>query len=123
MTPNKYQELALKTEKTPYFTYGTHEQSRLVHALFGMSSESGEIADALKKFFIYGKPLDNTNVIEECGDLLWYISLALDAVGATMEEAMEKNIAKLKARYGDKFTQEKALNRDLGAERAALEGK
>lgn len=31
------------------------------------------------------------------------------------------NIAKLKARYGDKFSTEKALNRDLEKERAELE--
>jgi hypothetical protein len=43
-------------------------------------------------------------------------------VDVDISEALEKNIAKLKARYGDKFSEHSALNRDLGAERVVLEG-
>ena len=43
--------------------------------------------------------------------------------GFTFEEIMEKNIEKLKARYGDKFTEKSALNRDLEQERKTLEDK
>ena len=95
---------------------------RLLHASFGVSSESGEVADAIKRFVFYGKPIDRINLIEEAGDLLWYINVLLNAVDSTFDEAMERNIAKLKARYGDKFTEEKALNRNLTKERGVLEG-
>jgi hypothetical protein len=40
-----------------------------------------------------------------------------------LEECFEKNIAKLKARYGEKFSSEMAINRDLETERNILEGK
>ena len=49
------------------------------------------------------------------------MSVALSSVGSSFDEAMEKNIAKLKARYGDKFSEEAAVERDLGKERSVLE--
>lgn len=94
---------------------------RILHAQLGIETESGEISDAIKKYLIYGKPLDNINLIEECGDLLWYLSLMLEALSSSFEEAMEKNIAKLKVRYPNKFTTENALNRNLNLERKVLE--
>jgi NTP pyrophosphatase (non-canonical NTP hydrolase) len=130
MQINEYQALANVTEWTPDFVRlegATPEHNRmvaqLIHAFLGLASETGELADALKKHIIYGKALDEINLLEEAGDLEWYAALMLTAIKKTMEECMEKNIAKLKARYGDKFTQAAALNRDLDAERRALEGR
>jgi len=121
--PNEYQQLALRTEHTPALFNEKVEpgRERVLHGLMGVCTEAGELMDPLKRELIYGKGLDEVNVMEECGDLLWYIALALDAAGYTMEEAMEKNIAKLRARYPEKFTEEDALNRDLVEERKALE--
>ena len=129
MHPNEYQALAGVTEFTPDFVRlnqgPEHDRmvAQLLHAVLGLASEVGEIADALKKHIIYGKALDEVNIVEESGDLSWYQALLLRAVKRGMEESMEKNIAKLKARYGDKFTSHAALNRNLEAERRALEGK
>lgn len=129
MTPNQYQELALLTEFTPDFVRlegHTPEHNmmvaRAIHACLGLASEVGEIADALKKHIVYKKELDLINLMEEGGDQTWYVALLLSAVKKTMEEAMEKNIAKLKARFGDKFTTDAATKRDLDAERKILEG-
>jgi hypothetical protein len=44
-------------------------------------------------------------------------------MGFDPNELLGRNIAKLKARYPEKFTIENALNRDLDAEKAALQGK
>lgn len=129
MTPNEYQELALRTETTPLWVNRFENGqpvpdkllSRLMHGLLGMCTETGEAQDMVKRHAIYGKPLDLVNILEECGDKLWYIALALGAIGCTMEQAMEANIAKLATRYGDKFSTEKAINRDLESERSALE--
>lgn len=129
MQIDEYQKLSGVTEFTPNFIRlgngPEHDMmvARLIHAFLGLSSEVGELADALKKHIIYGKTLDEINVLEEVGDLEWYCALALRAVKKGMEECMQKNIDKLKARYGDKFTQAAALNRDLEKERRALEGK
>jgi NTP pyrophosphatase (non-canonical NTP hydrolase) len=123
---NEYQKLAAVTEspKTPGVTERlcTTRGMRLLHAQLGISSEGGEIADQLKKWLFYGKELDTINLAEELGDLFWYCALACNELGIDFEAVMERNIAKLKARYGDKFSLHAALNRDLVKERAILEG-
>ena len=129
MLPNTYQSLALITEHTPDFVRieGMSQEhnmmvARLIHATLGLASEVGELADMLKKHIIYKRELDKINVLEESGDLSWYQALGLSAVKMTMEDALEKNIAKLKLRYPDnEFTLEAATKRDLAAERKVLE--
>jgi len=129
VTPNQYQELAERTSAT-----ATNEGQnavnrsierlhiRLLHAGMGMCTEAGEFQDELKCCIFYGRSLDESNLAEECGDLLWYIAEALNALGVTMETVMHQNIAKLKVRYPEKFSSDDALNRDLEQERKALEG-
>ena len=93
---------------------------RLLHASMGISTEAGEILDQLKKHIYYGKDLDKTNLFEEAGDLFWYLAILADEIGFDFEAAMAKNIEKLKARYGDRFTKDRALKRDLDKEIKAL---
>ena len=87
----------------------------------GLVTEAGEFQDMLKKHVFYGKPLDEVNLKEEIGDLLWYCAIALEALDTDFEAVMETNINKLKARYPEKFTEDKAENRDLVKEREILE--
>lgn len=136
MTPEEYRQLALKTEHTPCFVRTPHGRtladynfesghdrmlSRMLHALLGKINELGELAGALKAHLIYGKPLDEINLVEELGDDAWYSNLFHDAIGVGFERAWEMNIAKLKKRFGDKFSSERALNRDHAGERAVME--
>lgn len=121
MTPDQYQQLALRTERTPEIVFDRN-MSRLFHGMVGICTEAGELQDMVKKHVIYGKPFDRLNIKEELGDILWYVALAADAYGFTLEEVMQRNIDKLQARYGDKFSSDAALNRDLEREKAALEG-
>ena len=79
--------------------------------------------DVVKKNVFYGKPIDWTNVIEEAGDLLWYLAVLARATNTPLEEIGRINIAKLQKRYPDKFTTEHAIHRDLDGERKVLEGK
>lgn len=96
---------------------------KLLHAGMGLSTESAEILDSLKKVIYYGQPLDKTNLIEEMGDIFYYLAMMSRVLNVSFEEIMAINIEKLKARYGDKFTEDKALNRDLDKERKILENK
>lgn len=121
MTPNEYQQLALRTENTPATIDGA-QVMRLLHGAIGLCTEAGELQDMLKKHLFYGAPLDLVNVVEEIGDLLWYAAIALDAAGSSMDDAMRINISKLQVRYPSKFTAAAAMTRDLAAERAVLEG-
>ncbi len=94
---------------------------RTMHAAFGLVTESGELLDMLKKYLFYGKIFDRTNLIEELGDLTWYLGIMCDANGIDLQDVFDRNIAKLKARYPEKFTEEAAINRDLDNERKVLE--
>lgn len=102
--------------------FNTKRNIRLIHSAMGLQTESSEMTDALKKHLFYGKELDIVNIKEEIQDCLWYISLVMDELDMTYEEAMLTNIAKLKARFPEKFTEYHAENRDLESERKILEG-
>lgn len=125
MEATEYVANALKTEATdniPIFIRLMEKSNiRLLHGAMGLETEVGEIMDALKKHIFYGKPLDRVNLAEEMGDVFWYLAIMSDALGVTLESVMEKNIEKLRARYGDKFTEHRAINRDLSVERQILE--
>lgn len=100
----------------------SHEDNmRLMHAAIGISTEAGELLDAMKKHIYYGKELDKVNLKEEMGDLFWYMAIMADVLDIPFETIMQNNLDKLKARYGDKFSAEKAINRDLSVEREILE--
>ena len=91
------------------------------HMIFGMLTEVGELADAFKKNLAYKKPLDYVNIEEEVGDLMWYVINFCSVMGFNLEDILEQNIAKLRARYPEKFTEDKAINRNLIKEREILE--
>jgi len=187
---SEYMPLALRTAK-PF----PHEQ-QVKHALLGLVTEIGELADNVKRFAIYGKPFDAVNMMEEVADCCWYLNLYMHEMhlggklvddiweetkvgflagkglstdlwdlvdmalmsaalvggvavpekergvsnremvvgiatglcgylvyaGYTLDAALTKNIDKLALRYGDKYSDYMALNRDTGAERKVLEG-
>lgn len=125
MISRDYQKLAAVTESTDFDAIRKRMSSiraiRLEHAQLGIASEAGEIADQLKKHFFYGKDLDVVNLSEEIGDLFWYLALAANELGYDFDQIMETNIAKLKKRYGDKFSEQRATKRNLVVERKILE--
>lgn len=98
------------------------ETIRLLHAAMGLATESGELLDALKKHIFYGANLDVVNIQEELGDLFWYAAILADTAGFTFENTMEKNLAKLRARYPKAFSERDAIIRNLERERRILEG-
>lgn len=97
------------------------ETINVIHAIIGKATEAGELLEALLEGFKNEVPLDYVNLREEVGDGLWYDAILLKAIGSNFEEAQKINIDKLKARFPAKFTEEKALNRDLTKEREILE--
>lgn len=123
MSSMSYIQAALRTESssTPELTDRLLNNVRGIHAVMGLDTEAGELTDAFKKHIFYGKPLDKINVKEEIGDLFWYLAILCDEFDLSFEQCMEVNIAKLKVRYPDKFSNEKAVTRDLEQERRVLE--
>ena len=70
----------------------------------GLAGECGEVVDLLKKHIWQGKELDINDLIEEVGDVLWYIANLCNVNNITMEECMLTNVNKLRKRYPSGFS-------------------
>ena len=77
---------------------------KLLHALFGMAGEVGELIDMVKKFWIYKKDFERKNAVEELGDLLFYMQAFMIHSEITWEEVINHNVEKLKVRYPAGYT-------------------
>lgn len=108
-TPNQYQKLAMRTCSIPY----DKKKDMLTHATFGLCAEAGEFAGIFQKEY-QGHKVQLEHVKKELGDCLWMIAEACTAFDITMEEVMQLNIDKLKARYPEGFTAERSLHRAEG---------
>ena len=91
----------------------TGPDAHLLHMAVGISGEAGELLDAIKKRVIYRKDLDLDNVIEELGDLEFYLEGIRQGLCITRDECLAANIAKLskryeKLQYSDTAAQERA---------------
>lgn len=80
------------------FKHDTDDMEHM-HAALGVAGEAGELADAIKKHVVYGKPLDRNNVVEELGDLRFYMQQIMNMHGITDEEVLQGNATKLNKRY------------------------
>ena len=91
---------------------------RLLTAAVGMSAESGEFIEVVKKMIFQGKPINEENLFHlkrELGDVMWYVAQACMALDTSFDEIVEMNVEKLKKRYpGGEFDVHKSENRKEG---------
>ena len=71
----------------------------MLHAAIGVAGEAGELLDAVKKVWAYGKVLDHENAIEELGDLEFYMEALRQQIGVSREDVLQANQEKLAKRY------------------------
>ena len=183
----KYTDYLQDVERT--WNKQSKEQDRK-HIMLGLVDECGEIASALKKHIGYGNEIDKVNILEECGDYLYFLSkrivefnkfpledleylnevvpskaklprkedidfyetflsmefmryqlffnqgcqniayvvtiietvrIFLHAFDYTLEDCIQRNVAKREARFPRGYEQTKAIERDLKNERKILE--
>jgi NTP pyrophosphatase (non-canonical NTP hydrolase) len=88
----------------------TAEDADLLHVTVGIAGEAGELLDAVKKAVIYRKPIDRENIIEELGDLEFYMERVRQILGITREQTIDGNIAKLSVRYAGLQYSDKAAH-------------
>lgn len=82
------------------------------HAATGIAGESGEIVDAVKRWTIYDKPIDRAHVVEELGDLEFFLEQLRQELGITREETIANNIEKLGKRYHEgRYSNQQAQER------------
>ena len=90
----------------------------LLTAALGLTAESGEFTEVVKKIILQGKPYTEENKFHmkrELGDICWYLAQACMALDTTFDEVIEMNVEKLKARYpGGEFDVYKSENRKEG---------
>lgn len=89
----------------------------LLHSAIGLAGEAGEFADLVKKVIFQGKNFESLHLKLELGDSCWYIALAVDILKTTFNEILSGNIEKLKKRYPEGFSEEKANNRNINKEK------
>jgi NTP pyrophosphatase (non-canonical NTP hydrolase) len=87
------------------------DQAFVLHMSIGVSGEAGELLDAIKKWAIYQKPLDLENVVEELGDIEFYLQGIRQAFCIDREYVLQQNIEKLRKRYGKTYTNAAAIAR------------
>ena len=92
--------------------------SQLLTAALGLTAESGEFTEIVKKIILQGKPYNEDNVFHmkrELGDICWYIAQACMALDTSFDEIIEMNVDKLKKRYpGGEFNVHQSENRKEG---------
>lgn len=106
-----YQVAARRTKSGVFNFHGLKHEIDLIHAALGISSEAGEFSDAMKKSLYYGDMIDRAALIEELGDILYYVAMACDALDVHIATVMEANVEKLRRRYPEKFTTKAARER------------
>lgn len=135
MTGKEYQKLAMRTndgkgtERLEVKVWENYYQDKddnmllerdgkdiggVFNACLGLSGEVGELNDMIKKWIFHEKPLDEEHAKREMGDVLWYVAMMCESFGWDLDEIMQMNVDKLKARYPQGFSVELANNRKDG---------
>jgi len=96
----------------------TFNVPQLLTAMIGLTSESGEAQEIVKKILFQGKPFTEEtreHLKKELGDVIWYWANACNALDISPNEVIAQNVSKLEARYpGGKFDPFYSENRKEG---------
>ena len=114
MTPNEYQRNAMRTASG---ISTSCPENLLLQGVMGMSGESGEALDIVKKIMFQGHELNEAtkeHLIRELGDVLWYVATTAEALDVPLETVMQVNVDKLRARYPMAFDSERSQHREEG---------
>jgi len=133
MTGNEYQALAMRTndrkgtdriekaiellcrpDKPKCFTPVVEDLGGVLNGCLGLAGESGEVLDMIKKWIFHEKGLDREHLKKEIGDVMWYVAMLCESFGFDLDEILQMNVDKLKARYPEGFDPEKANHRKPG---------
>lgn len=122
MTGNEYQKLAMRTNDhqserrllTGMLTTPAIDLSGVLNGCLGLSGEVGEVMDMVKKWVFHEKPLDEIHLKKEIGDVMWYVAMLCESFGYDLDEILQMNVDKLKARFPEGFDPDKANNRKDG---------
>ena len=107
MTANDYQKQAMTT-----LNPALSKKDVLINGVMGLCGEAGEAIDIVKKHLHQGHELDREALKKELGDIAWYLAETAWALEIPLEEILTENLAKLKARYPEGFSEKASINRE-----------
>lgn len=92
-------------------TMGDHNNG--FNLILGLVGEAGEVAELIKKLNFYGGSdkkgvITTARMMNELGDVLWYLTAMIESYGMTLEQCMEMNVKKLRIRFPNGFTTQDA---------------
>ena len=105
MTLNDYQKAAERTSGN------LTSWDKIRNGCYGMNGEAGECIEILKKVEFQGHEFDPNRLIDELGDVMWYVAQTATGLGITLEDVAHGNIKKLEKRYPQEFTAEQSIHR------------
>ena len=111
MTLNEYQVLAQRTSRKDI-----SPDDHLFNGILGLAGETGECADLVKKHYFQDGREVYRDLIDELGDVLWYVVEAVSALDLTLEEVAQHNMDKLKRRYPEGFSADRSLHREVNGD-------
>lgn len=127
---NDYQNFVISTTSKPSLDYTALTERMfdieskmpvniplLLTASIGLSSETGEFNEIVKKILFQGKEFNEAeryHMKRELGDILWYLSNAASALGYDLEDIIVTNISKLEQRYPNGFEVSRSEKREAG---------
>lgn len=106
MTVNEYQRLAMAT-----LNPALSQKEILINGVMGLCGEAGEAIDVVKKHLAQNHELDRDKLIKELGDVAWYLAETATALDVSLEEVLERNLEKLRARYPEGFDAQRSIHR------------
>ena len=135
MTGNDYQKLAMRTNdhkaterlisaredfclekrcSEPDSDIRNADFGGILNACLGLSGEVAEFNDMIKKWIFHEKELDIEHAKKEAGDVCWYLAMLCESFGWNLDEIMQMNVDKLRARYPEGFDVGRANHRAEG---------
>jgi len=101
---------ATEYEQQAYRTLAKSTAENIAYLGFGLMAEAGEVADKIAKavrrgeieisdneiIFVCGNCFQfRDNIVNELGDVLWFVAMLARHLGVSLEEVMRRNLDKL----------------------------
>ena len=99
----------LLVEKTRRSDLSIEEQMK--NASMGLTGEAGEVVDIIKKYAYQGHELEIEELIDELGDVIYYLCWLCILLQIDFSEICFNNMNKLTKRYPNGFEAERSINR------------
>jgi NTP pyrophosphatase (non-canonical NTP hydrolase) len=102
------------TRKLDDHDWSAEDIGGILDACLGLSGEVGELTDMVKKWIFHEAEIDMVHLKKELGDVCWYIAMFCESCGWDLDDVLQTNVDKLKARYPDGFDPSLSAHRKEG---------